>query len=260
MNPNQANYRQTTLNFSRSTTSQPPLPQQPPKDESEDMDSSSIEWSELPKALTRSIQDLARKYAAIACKSINLGKKITTLAQHKANGTIPDHLKFKFNKLLSSESNDTVRASLLEAAIDGEILEIRNKVLELNNLFTNRVTDLKETLGRAINQSNLALCDEQVLHTFNTLICEFKFQFLVKQQKDEKKKDEKKQKFLEKQEQLNEVATLSMKQVIAFKKEISTLKNQLKDLSLNKSKNQQRNRAKKRKKSVGTSKNANGRK
>jgi hypothetical protein len=260
MNPSHT-YKQTTINFSREPARQTPLSSQVPPEDPIDMESTaSIEWTPLPQVLMRSIQELARKYAAIACKSINLGKKLTNLAQHKTNGTIPEHLKFKFNKVYTAETDVAARTALIVATIDGEIEQIRAKVTELNNQFINRINDMKATLASAINQSNLVLSEEQVVYTFNNLICEYKFQFIIKQEKDERKKEEKKQRFLQLQEEQNEIATLSNRQVNAFKKEITSLKNQLKTLTIQQSKNQTVPKSKKRKRSTGTLKKRNGKK
>ena len=261
MNPNMS-YKQTKLNFGP----KPPQDHETPdesSDESIDPPSSHEEdrWIPLPQALSKAINELARKYAAIACKATNLGRKLGELNQHKTNGTIPDHLKFKFKKLLDSESDTGLHAAMIEAAITNEIEQVKGKMVELMNLFNNRMQDLIDTLGPAINQSNLSFSEEQITTTFDTHIRETKLQFLLKQQKDDAKKNDKRRRFLLQQEELNEIATLSIKQVQSFKKEILALKKQVKELSVNKPKNKKgRKKPKNPSRSTGTSKNKNGNK
>jgi hypothetical protein len=260
MNPN-ATYKQTKLNF-KSRTSQDFENNNDSSDESIAPPSSGRPedlWTPLPPALARAISELARKYASIACKAANLGQKIGVLHQHKTNGTIPDHLKFKFKKLVDSERDTALHAAMIDASITNEIEVTRGKIVELTNLFNNRMQDLINTLGPAINSSNLSYSQDQITDTFDNAIRETKLQFILKQQKDDTKKNEKKQKFLLQQEAMNEVATLSIKQVQSFKKEIISLKKQLKDLSKSSQKNKKGTKKPKNSKgSTGTSKNKGG--
>lgn len=261
MNPS-SSYKQTKLsNFG--TRSIKPIDENDDSSDESIPPASSINaedlWTPLPQALSQAIKDIARKYAAIACKASNLEQKINDLHLHKTNGTIPDHLKFKFKKLIESDRDTTLHATMMEATILNEIELNKGKLVELNNLFTNRMQDLSDTLGPAINQSNLSYSDNQIITTFDSMIREIKLQFILKQQKDHTKKNDKKQKFLLKQEELNEIATLSIKQVQSFKKEISLLKKQIKDLSKTIPKNGKgRKKPKNPKVSTGTTKNADG--
>ena len=262
MNPN-STYKQTKLNFGpRSTQTFEAFDESsdesiapPSSTHAEDL------WTPLPQALTNAIKELARKYASIACKASNLGHKIGQLHQHKANGTIPDHLKFKFKKLIQSERDTALHSAMIEASITNEIDLTKGKQVELTNLFTNRMLDLTTTLGPAINQSNLSFSEDQITSTFDNAIREFKLQYILKQQKDDIKKNDKKQRFLLQQEELNEIATLSIKQVQSFKKEIILLKKQVKDLSKNTQKNKKgRKKPKNPKGSTGTTKRNSGNK
>ena len=173
----------------------------------------------------------------------------------------PDHLKFKFKKLIQSERDTALHSAMIEASITNEIDLTKGKQVELTNLFTNRMLDLTTTLGPAINQSNLSFSEDQITSTFDNAIREFKLQYILKQQKDDIKKNDKKQRFLLQQEELNEIATLSIKQVQSFKKEIIQLKKQVKDLSKNTQKNKKgRKKPKNPKGSTGTTKRNSGNK
>jgi hypothetical protein len=256
MNPSNT-LRQTTIQFGQSSSANPmnsPTPQQG------QVNFNSDALPPLPPALKRAITSLSIKYASIACKSRNLVQRIATLSQAKEQGMVPPHMQFKFKKLLNDESEVDLRATVIEASIDSEISSLKEKVVELDNLFANRMEELTSTLAAPIRDANLTFSNEQIVNAFDKFIQEKKLEFLLKQQRDETRKKAKNEQFLDRKEKQDAIATLSVKQVQAFQKEIASLKSQLNNLKLKASPKNGKGREKPKNPATGTKKKGSGNK
>jgi hypothetical protein len=257
MNPSRA-LHQSTINFGRETpqaTNPMNSPNTPPSQVNLALNSATI----FPPVLIKAITHLGSKYASIACKSRNLVQRITTLNQAKEQGTIPLHMQYKFKKLLDTEPNTSLLATVIKASIDAEVTTLNEKVVELNNLYANRVQELSSLFAVPIRDTNFSFSNDQMVQAFDSVIQEKKLEFILKQQRDEERKKVKHEKFLSRKEEQDTIATLSVKQVQAFQKEIASLKSQINTLKLKSPKNKQ-GRGKPKNPSTGTTKGRNGKK
>lgn len=274
MNPSKV-YKQSTINSRKRSgpyysTASPSSPQLLPREEG--LSDSQPEPSRvlpepeiepIPPVLMKELTSLAHKYACISCSINNLGNSIAEMSQNKEEGTIPRQLELKFKKLFTGESEASVKAMVISSTIDSLITEKKTKLLELENTYNARYEELRTTLEAPLQSCGLIIQPGHILPLFDNKIRDFKLQFLLKQRRDSAKREKKKEAFLLRKEQQNEVATLSVQQIEKMRKEILTLQNQIKSLSLNKSqksKNQKGKEQPKNPKSTGNMKRRNGKK
>jgi hypothetical protein len=257
MNPSNVP-RQTTLNFGRNSNNATPA--NSPILQLGQVNSSTDAFANLPPALKRAITSLSTKYASIACKSRNLVQKISIMSQAKEQGNIPPHLQYKFKKILNKESDIDLRATVIEASIDAEIKSLKERIVELDNVFANRMEELTSSLAIPIRDANFSFSNEQIVQAFDKTIQEKKLEFILKQQRDDERKKAKNEQFLLRKEKQEAVATLSIKQVQAFQKEIANLKSQINTMKLKQSPKNRKGREKPKNPSTGTKKRGNGNK
>jgi hypothetical protein len=256
MNPNNV-LCQTTINFGRQNNVNP---RNSPSVQPGHVNTSTDTSTTLPPALMKAITSISVKYASIACTSRTLVNKITFLSQAKEQGIVPRHLHYKFKHLLNNESDIDLRTTVIEASIDSEIRSLKEKVVELNNVFNNRLEELTSSLAIPLHDAGLTFSNEQIVPAFEKLIQEKKLEFILKQQRDDTRKNAKNEQRLLKKEKQDAVATLSVKQVLSFKKEIADLKSQIKTLKLKQSPKNVKGKEKPKNLSTGTKKRGNGNK
>lgn len=181
--------------------------------------------NEIPPALLKTIKDISTKYAALFCKISNISQKINDFQRHKNDGTIPQQLTFKYKKLFTKDHESNLRSTMITADIDNNIANFQSKVNELNILYDQKLQDLEQTVSEPLRKCNFNITTSLVLERFHSELYNRQLEFLLKQNKDKISKQNKRNEFLNRQEQANQIATLSNRQ-------ISTLLNEMKDLKI----------------------------
>jgi hypothetical protein len=216
----------------------------------------------LPQALQKTIKELTTKYAAIFCKISNINQQITDLQQHKTNGTIPPQLSFKFKKLFTKENETNLRTTMINAAIDNNLTNLQSKITDLNTKYDQRIQDLEQTVAEPLRKCNFNIISTLIVDTFHSELHNRQLEFLLKQNKDSIKKQTKRNKFLTRQENDNQIAVLSNRQVGKLQREIKDLKLQINQTNKSKSRskvNQTQSDKKQQVSSKNRSKNVKGR-
>ena len=235
-----------------------------------------IQYS-MPPFLTKILKTSARESAAILCSMDNLNTKRVGLENNKTNSTIPKHLEFKYKKLFTKDHQTNLKAATILAEIELEILEINDKINELNLIYEHRMETLNHKISSALQASKLNIDAKELKHQLDFETNCMRFQFLMKQKADQEKKAAKQIKFQEKLEKEQLESTFTNKEVTILKKTISKLQKDVKKLSTKASKptkttkptksgNVKRGTEKqttkqkenKNKKSTGTTKESNG--
>lgn len=208
----------------------------------------------LPQAITKVINGLSTKYAAMFCSSNKITERINALQQHLNDGTIPPQMEYKFKKLFTKENESNLRSIMINATIDHELATLQSKKMELNALFNSRIQDLEHTISNPLNICNITFSSDQIVETFNKTLQERKLEFILKQNKDLTIKQAKREKFLARKEADNQIATLSTRQVNKFQKELQDLKSNIKKITISNSKSNNKSKSK----TPAKSKNAQG--
>ena len=179
---------------------------------------------DLPPAISKIIQTLAKKYAAIFCSIGNLKDKVKELQLNKEQGKIPKNLEFKFKNLFIAEHETALRTTVINSSIDNEITKCNTKIMELQALYDNKLTELDNTITNPLRTCDIIIPIETILLLYSNYLKNAQLEFLLKQQKDKQAKQAKADKFALQKEKDNAIATLSTRQVAKFNKEISDLK------------------------------------
>jgi hypothetical protein len=260
-------YRQTRINFSRTTgpLSNAEMPSNSTTNgETNPQGLMAPASQQIPTILMKEITRLAHKHATVFCSINNLSENITNLSQNKNDGTIPPSLESKFTKLFNAPSEASVRSMVIASSIDAMITNKKAKLDELEATYNSRYEELRTSLDAPLQTCQLTIPPEQILPIFDTKIRDFKLQFILKQRNDNLKKEQKREKFLLRQEEQNEVVTLSVKQLSALKNDIASLTSQIKSMKLSpkkaKSKNAKAKEQLKNPKSIGNTKGKSGKK
>lgn len=239
-------------------TPTPSSPLQVPSGQQQMPTAPQVDLPELPQALTKVINELAIKYAAVFCNSINLQERINSLNRNKEEGTIPQHMAFKFKNLFTKENETNLRSTMITISIDTELTELQSKFMENSTKFDNRLQDLEQTVTNPLNQCRITIPPNQIVSLFEKTLQNRKLEFILKQDKDKAKKQAKKDRLSSRQEVDNEIATLSNRQVSKLQKEIKDLKTNLAKIKVSASKTQTKTKSTP-KTSNNKSKNAKGR-
>jgi hypothetical protein len=221
-------------------TSQTPQLQVPPQNQTNPQ----ILQTVLPQALIKIIHELASKYAALFCNSINLTDRISSLQRHREEGTIPPHLTYKANNLFTKENESNLRSTMITAFIDTELTDLQSKLMDIRSKFDNRLQDLEQTITNPLVQCEITVSTDDIVTLFNSTIQNRKLEYILKQNKDKQKKQAKRERFLATKESNNSIATLTNRQVSKFEKEISELKSKFNKINISKSKSKSNNKPK----------------
>ncbi len=226
---------------------------------------------QLPNAIIQTMMNIATKYAAISCDIYNSNRKIDQLLQNLESGTTPKHLLYKFKKMYNHPAESNLKTIIIRHSIEFDIKRLRTKVTELQSTFATRHQDLRKILDPTLKACELLLNTEFITSYFDTIVKDKKITFMVKQQRDEFKKQQKHEKFLHKKEKENQASIITLREHNKLKNDIKLLTTQIKQLKLNqtgsnhnkqrKSKNVKRILNKpnpKSKKSTGPRKDLNG--
>ena len=182
----------------------------------------------------KTIQEQAVKFATLSCSLRNIEQKITALNEHKNEGSTPPHLEYKFKHLFKQDDELAIKASCIEQCINTEIGRLEEKRITLNNIFASRIDALNQVLDGPLQECQIRLDNHEVSKVFDTAIQHKKLEFILKQNKDDAKKQEKKEKFKIRQEQNQEPAAISTAELNRMKKEIDDLRKTVKSLKIKK--------------------------
>jgi hypothetical protein len=220
----------------------------------------------MPLSIIKVVKQHGRINAAKMCQIKNINKSIETMDQDLLDGTIPKFLEYKFKKLYNKPDETAVRSNLLRLAINQEIalLKARKELLaaELDQRLINLTSEITPTLTTC----NLNIEQNELAAELESTIQSFRVSFLLKQQADEKRKEEKRLKFLTYKEEQDTAVTITVKEVKGINIMIKKLQNQVKTLQLKKqgnvkgaaSKSPRNTPSKPKSKSTGTGKGKGG--
>lgn len=259
---------QTQINFSaQRPVSDTPLTQEIPQTSLGSSSRSSapagLPVEHWPKCVIKTIEEEAIKFATVLCNIRNLNKKINDLEIHKQNGSVPPHLEYKFKHIFKKDDEIGIKTACIEQCINTDIDRLKLKMGTLENTYSTRIRSLQERLGAPLQECNFNLNEDQVAAYLDSSIKDKKLEFILKQNKDEEKKKQKREKFLERKEIQQEPALISTAELTKLKKELESLKSTMKGLKLQskKAKNEKRTMKKpnsKSKESTGQNKGKGG--
>jgi hypothetical protein len=225
---------------------------------------------DFPPILLKTLKTTANKHASIFCSIKNLNDKLKELKDLKEQGKLPKNLEFKFKNMFIADNETALRTTMIKSSIDLEINKVNSRIMELQILHDNRLTELSNILTTPLQDCSIKIDPKEVSKLFETLLTNAKLKFLFKQQKDKQVKIAKAEKFALRKEQDNSVATLSTREVAKLNKDIIDLKKLLSKKQTNdknskpnkskqttnnsKSKNEQGSQAKKSNKSSNAKK------
>jgi hypothetical protein len=194
---------------------------------------------DFPPILLKTLKTTANKHASIFCSIKNLNDKLKELKDNKEQGKLPKNLEFKFKNMFIAENETALRTTMIKSTIDLEIIKINSKIMELQTLHDNRLSDLSITLTTPLQDCGINIDATAVKKLFETFLTNAKLEFLFKQQKDIQAKIAKAEKFALRKEQDNAIATLSTREVAKLNKDIIDLKKLLSKKQTNDNKSKQ---------------------
>ena len=183
----------------------------------------------LPKYLKSIFNELGTKYASLHCKRNNLKDTISEVKNHLDESTFPTIL-IKYQKFIN-KIPEALQLDFIKELNDNFIKEKTKKILELNEMLK------PESIKQELDSRLKPFFDNNTLEkgNFYIIILETNIKsilnnFISKQEKDKKLKEEKREKLSKKKE------TIELDNE-KLSKEIFKLKNEIKKIKIFKSKN-----------------------
>lgn len=183
-----------------------------------------------PKSLFTTIDEEAKRTAAITCKWLQLNTQLETLKDSLTTGLPPKYLRYKL-KIYNSISDPIEQATYLRYILNKEITNTIQMMNDKQSHLTNHQRITNDKIKPILEQSGMKILENEFNDYLNKKIVEFKTSFLLKQSKDRLAKEAKQARFKETQDLLSEPAQISKKDLNAMTKKMKTLELSFKKLA-----------------------------
>jgi len=185
------------------------------------------EISNVPQPILKSIHQLAHELAVVHSRITNAKKVILDLREHQANQTYPEVMLKYYKNVLTEDSEQVIKASLLDSKIVLSIESKSIKLIEDIRVFNSRAS---QTLAKTkFARDTFQIHSDNVPDVQWTIIVDYFIALKLCEFQDKQSKDEavkaKKKLHLEKKRETNSIpAVLTMKDLKKLTDEIAQLK------------------------------------